>query len=39
MKPLRACPLCPKCGSKKFNRIADDSVKLKCKVCNNIISM
>ena len=39
MKPLRACPVCPKCGSKKFTRLPGDSVKVKCRQCANEISL
>ena len=39
MKPLRACPICPKCGSKRFTRIPDESVKVKCRICNTVISI
>ena len=39
MKPLRACPVCPKCGSKKFTRLPGKSVKVKCRICNNEISL
>ncbi len=39
MKPLRACPVCPKCGSKKFNRLPGESVKVKCRICGNEISL
>ncbi len=38
MKPLRACPICPKCGSKKFIRLPD-LTKVKCRVCENLISL
>ena len=39
MKGLRACPICPKCGSKKFERLDDENVKVKCLGCNKIISI
>lgn len=40
MKGLRACPICPKCGSKKFERLDDDKkVKVKCRSCNKIIEI
>ena len=37
MKKLRACPICPKCGSKKFERLDDNDVKVRCMSCNKII--
>ena len=39
MKPLRACPVCPKCGSKKFTRLSGNVVKVKCRKCDNEISL
>ena len=39
MEPLRACPICPNCGSKKFIRIPDTAVKVKCRQCSTIISI
>jgi NADH pyrophosphatase NudC (nudix superfamily) len=37
MKPARACPICPECGSKKFERLKDDGVKVQCTSCKKII--
>lgn len=39
MKPLRACPICPKCSSKKFTRIVDDSVRVKCRACDHVFTI
>lgn len=40
MKDTRACPICPECGSKKFERLSDsDSVKVKCRSCGKIIQI
>ena len=39
MKGLRACPICPKCGSKKFERLDDQNVKVKCLNCANIMPL
>ncbi|HEX9845311.1 MAG TPA: hypothetical protein VGA92_02475 [Candidatus Nitrosotenuis sp.] len=40
MKGLRACPICPACGSKKFEKLEDkDHVKVRCLSCNKIISI
>ncbi|GFN39343.1 MAG: conserved hypothetical protein [Marine Group I thaumarchaeote] len=37
MKGLRACPICPDCGSKKFERTEGDAVKVRCVSCNKVI--
>ncbi len=37
MKKLRACPICPNCGSKKFERLKDSELKVRCLSCNKII--
>ena len=40
MEPVRACPICPKCGSKRFVRLpGDDTVTVKCRSCNKIIKI
>jgi NADH pyrophosphatase NudC (nudix superfamily) len=39
MNPARACPICPECGSKKFERLEDDGVKVQCTSCKKIITM
>jgi len=39
LKGLRACPICPSCGSKKFERLDEDNVKVRCIICNKIISI
>jgi len=39
MKPIRGCPICPECGSKKFVRLNDTSVKVQCSKCKKIISL
>tara|TARA_B100001123_G_C15076273_1_gene933785 strand:- start:549 stop:668 length:120 start_codon:yes stop_codon:yes gene_type:complete len=39
MKPVRACPICPECGSKKFERLKDDSIKVQCSNCKKIIPL
>ncbi len=40
MKGLRACPVCPKCGSKKFERLSGEkSVKVKCRSCKKVIEI
>jgi len=36
MEPVRSCPICPKCGSKKFEKIKSEPVKVKCVNCGNI---
>jgi len=37
MKSGRACPICPECGSKKFDRLKDDLVKVQCSKCKKIV--
>ena len=39
MKPVRACPICPECGSKRFVRLARDGVAVQCKSCGRIIEI
>lgn len=38
-KPIRACPICPKCGSKRFTRLAGEKVTVKCRSCAEIIEI
>lgn len=34
MKGLRACPVCPECGSKRFARVPDrTAVRVRCVTC------
>jgi ribosomal protein L37AE/L43A len=33
VEKIRACPLCPNCGSKKFDRIQADETMVKCVRC------
>ena len=39
MEPVRACPICPQCGSKRFERLPGDKVTVKCCSCNKIIEI
>ncbi len=39
MKGLRACPICPKCGSKKFERLDDENVKVRCLNCSKVTTI
>ena len=39
MEPVRACPVCPKCGSKRFIRLQSETVTVKCRSCNKIIEI
>ena len=39
MEPIRACPICPNCGSKRFTRLPGDTVKVKCRKCDKIIQI
>ncbi len=34
MESIRACPICTNCGSKKFERLDSEGVKVKCVKCN-----
>ncbi len=33
MKPARACPICPGCGSKRFERLPGPGVRVRCRRC------
>lgn len=37
MEKIRACPICPNCGSKKFDRIQADETVVKCVTCGKEI--
>jgi len=37
MEKIRACPICPNCGSKKFDRIPSDETIVKCVNCGKQI--
>jgi NADH pyrophosphatase NudC (nudix superfamily) len=39
MKSTRVCPICPECGSKKFERLEDDGVKVQCVNCKKITTI
>lgn len=39
MKPVRACPICPECGSKRFIRVSGKNVTVKCRSCDTIIEI
>jgi predicted Zn finger-like uncharacterized protein len=39
MEPVRACPICPKCGSKRFVKLPGNGVRVKCSSCNKIIEI
>ena len=39
MKPVRACPVCPECGSKKFKRLSGEKVTVQCRSCDKIIQI
>ena len=38
-EPLRACPICPECGSKRFIRLSGEKVTVKCRSCEKIIEI
>jgi ribosomal protein L37AE/L43A len=33
VEKIRACPICPNCGSKKFDRITSNETVVKCVKC------
>lgn len=39
MEKIRACPICPSCGSKKFDRIQADETVVKCVACGKEIAI
>ncbi|EIJ66005.1 hypothetical protein BD31_I0185 [Candidatus Nitrosopumilus salaria BD31] len=39
MEPVRSCPICPKCGSKRFTRLPGENVTVQCRSCNKIIEI
>ena len=39
MDPARACPICPKCGSKRFIRLSGEKVTVKCRSCDTVIEI
>lgn len=39
MEPVRACPICPNCGSKRFIRLPCEKVTVKCRSCEKIIEI
>jgi len=39
MEPARSCPICPKCGSKRFIRLLIENVTVKCLSCDKIIEI
>jgi len=41
MRGLRACPICPKCGSKKFKLVKDEgkNVVVECLKCTKIMKI
>ena len=39
MEPVRACPICPDCGSKRFIRLPGTQVTVKCRMCDKIIEI
>ncbi|MEE8132459.1 MAG: hypothetical protein V3T40_02675 [Nitrososphaerales archaeon] len=41
MRRVRACPLCPECGSKKFQIITNEGEKVvvQCKKCSKRLTI
>jgi len=37
MKKIQACPICPDCGSRKFERIKGKEVKVRCLSCSKVL--
>jgi len=37
VEKARACPICPGCGSKKFDRIPSEETIVKCTICGKEI--
>jgi len=39
MNPLRSCPICPDCGSKKFQRLKSNQTRVQCTNCKKILEI
>ena len=39
MEPARSCPICSKCGSKRFMRLSGEKVTVKCRSCENVMEI
>jgi ribosomal protein L37AE/L43A len=39
LESIRSCPICPKCGSKRFVRLSGEKIIVKCRVCDKIIEI
>ena len=39
MEPVRSCPICPQCGSKKFEVLKSEPMTVKCLSCSKIIQI
>jgi ribosomal protein L37AE/L43A len=39
MEKIRACPICPMCGSKKFERLKAKDTIVRCAKCGNELSI
>ena len=39
MEPVRACPVCPGCGSKRFARLRGGGVRVKCRSCGRVTAL
>ena len=39
MNPTRSCPICPNCGSKKFQRLKSNQTRVQCTNCKKILEI
>jgi len=39
MEKLRSCPICPACGSKKFDRLKAEDTIVKCIKCGKELAI
>lgn len=39
MEPVRACPVCTGCGSKRFERLAGGGVRVRCRSCGRVLEL
>jgi ribosomal protein L37AE/L43A len=39
MEKIRSCPICPRCGSKKFDRLKVKNTVVKCTKCGKQLTI
>jgi len=39
MTPARSCPICPDCGSKKFQKLPSKQTRVQCVKCKKILEI